>query len=97
MNPAMPFWSREQRVSRRRAEERADQLLFDFGDDAYSEARRYEREAYGLEAAAYWRYVSLAIARKTKKPMVVGADKGVPAEHHRRSSVTMAPHRGPRF
>jgi hypothetical protein len=71
MSPAMPFWSSRQRVARRRAAEKADQLMFDFGDEAYGEARRYEREAYGLEAAAYWRYVALVVARKTGKSLVV--------------------------
>ncbi len=51
MRPAMLFLSSKQRVSRRRAEEKADQLMFDFGDEVYGEARRYEREAYGLEAS----------------------------------------------
>ena len=80
MKPAMPFWSGKQRVTRRRAEDKADQLMFDFGDKAYGEARRYEREAYGLEVAAYWRHVALAIARKTGKPLVVdmvNADVGL--------------------
>jgi hypothetical protein len=45
MSLAMPFRSSRQRVSRRRAEEKADQLMFDFGDEAYGEARRYERES----------------------------------------------------
>ncbi len=72
MKPAMLFWSSKQRVARRRAEGKADQLIFDFGDEAYGEARRYEREAYGLEVAAYWRHVALAIARKTGKPLVIG-------------------------
>jgi hypothetical protein len=49
-------------VARRRAGEKAE--MFDFGDEAYGEARRYEREAYGLEAAAYWRHVALVVARK---------------------------------
>jgi hypothetical protein len=70
MKPAISFWFSKQRVSRRRAEEKADQLMFDFGDEAYGEARRYEREAYGLEAAAYWRHVALAVARRTGKPLV---------------------------
>jgi hypothetical protein len=69
----MLFWSSKQRVARRRAEEKADQLMFDFGDEAYGEARRYEREAYGLEAAAYWRHVALVVARKTGKSSVVRA------------------------
>ena len=60
MSLAMPFWFSKQRVSRRRAEEKADQLMFDFGD-----------EAYGLEAAAYWRHVALVVARKTGKSLVV--------------------------
>jgi hypothetical protein len=68
---AMPFWFGKQRVSKRRAEEKADQLIFDFGDEAYGEARRHEREAYGLEAAAYWRHVALAVARKTGKSLAV--------------------------
>jgi hypothetical protein len=71
MSLAMPFWFSKQRVSRRRAEEKADQLMFDFGDEAYGEAQRYEREAYGLEAAAYWRHVALVVARKTGKSLVV--------------------------
>jgi hypothetical protein len=71
MKPAMPFWFSKQRVSRRRAEEKADQLMFDFGDEAYGEARRYEREAYALEAAAYWRDVALVVALKTGKSLVV--------------------------
>jgi hypothetical protein len=73
MKPAMPFWFSKQRVAKRRAEEKADQLMFDFGDEAFGEARRYEREAYALEAAAYWRHVALAVARKTGKLLVVDA------------------------
>jgi hypothetical protein len=70
--PAMLFWSSKQRVGRRRAEEKAaDQLMFDFGDEAYGEARCYEREAYGLEAAAYWRHVALAVAHKTGQSLIV--------------------------
>jgi hypothetical protein len=30
----MPFWAGRQRVARRRAEEKAGQLMFDFGDEA---------------------------------------------------------------
>jgi hypothetical protein len=71
MKPAISFWSSTQRVSRRRAEEKADQLMFDFGDEAYDEARRYEQDAYGPEAAAYWNHVALAVARKTGKSLVV--------------------------
>jgi hypothetical protein len=69
----MPLWFSKQQVSRRRAEEKADQLMFDFGDEAYGEAQRYEREAYGLEAAAYWRHVALVVARKTGESSVVRA------------------------
>ena len=71
MNRAMLFWSNNQRLATRRAEEKADQLIFDFGDEAYAEARRFEREAHALEAAAYWRYVALAVARKSGKLSVV--------------------------
>jgi hypothetical protein len=67
----MPLWFSKQQVSRRRAEEKADQLMFDFGDEAYGEAQRYEREAYGLEVAAYWRHVALVVARKTGESSVV--------------------------
>jgi hypothetical protein len=69
----MPLWFSKQQVSRRRTEEKADQLMFDFGDEAYGEAQRYEREAYGLEAAAYWRHVALVVARKTGESSVVRA------------------------
>ena len=77
MKPELFLWSSKQRVSRRRAEEKADQLIFDFDDDAYRLARRFEREAYALEAAAYWRYVALAVARKTGRSSVV--DGATPA------------------
>jgi len=33
-----------------------------------------EREAYGLEVAAYWRHVALAVARKTGRQLVVDTD-----------------------
>jgi hypothetical protein len=66
----MLFWFSKQRAAGKRAEEKADQLMLDFGDQAYGEARLYEREAYNLEAAAYWRRVALAIARKTGNSLV---------------------------
>jgi hypothetical protein len=67
----MLFWFSKQRAAGKRIEEKADQLMFDFGDQAYGEARRYERKAYDLEAAAYWRRVALTVARKTGNPLVV--------------------------
>jgi len=67
----MLFWFGKQQVAGKRTEEKAEQLMFDFGDQAYGEARRYEREAFDLKAAAYWRRVALTIARKTGIPLVV--------------------------
>jgi hypothetical protein len=43
----------------------AGALMRDFGDEAYAEARRREREAPGDERARDWRRVALVVARRT--------------------------------
>ena len=45
--PAMLAWFRNRREAEQRAAERAERLIRDQGSSAYSEARRYEREAFG--------------------------------------------------
>lgn len=42
----------------------AGALMRDFGDEAYAEARRREREALGDERAREWRRVALVVAHR---------------------------------
>ena len=55
---------RLERIERIRAI--AGALMRDFGDEAYAEARRREREARGDERARDWRRVALVVARWTR-------------------------------
>ena len=48
-------------------EAEANRLVSDFGLDAYSEARRRERDANDLETARLWTRVALALAKRTDK------------------------------
>ncbi len=63
------LWQLE-RIERIRAG--AGALMDEFGDEAYAEARRREREANRDETARDWRRVALVVARRT--PRRVGLD-----------------------
>ena len=54
----------------------AGALMDEFGDEAYSEARRRERQANQDEMAGVWRRVALVVARWT--PRRVGLDAAPP-------------------
>ena len=54
----------------------AGALMSEFGDEAYAEARRREREANRDEPAGDWRRVALVVARRTRGP--VGLDAPIP-------------------
>ena len=51
-------------------------LMDEFGDEAYAEARRRERQANRDEMAGVWRRVALVVARWTPRP--VGPDAAPP-------------------
>jgi hypothetical protein len=42
-----------------------ERLIRELGDGAYQQARRCERDAKDLEAAAYWRRVALVVSNRT--------------------------------
>src|ERR1700684_1341242 len=54
----------------------AGALMDEFGDEAYSEARRREGQANGDEMAGVWRRVALVVARWT--PRRIGLDAAPP-------------------
>ena len=54
----------------------AGALMDEFGDEAYAEARRREREARRDETAGAWRRVALVVARWT--PRRIGPDAAPP-------------------
>ena len=56
---------RLERIERIHAVARA--LMSKFGDEAYAEARRREREADNDERARDWRQVAVAVARRTSR------------------------------
>jgi hypothetical protein len=58
------LWQLE-RIERIRAA--AGALMDEFGDEAYGEARRREREASRQETAGDWRRVALVVARRTPR------------------------------
>jgi hypothetical protein len=68
------LWQLE-KIERIRAVARA--LMNQFGDDAYAEARRRERDAQRDETAGVWRRVALVVARWT--PRRVEPDATPPA------------------
>jgi hypothetical protein len=53
----------------------AGALMDEFGDEAYAEARRREREANRNETAGDWRRVALVVARRT--PRRIGLDAAI--------------------
>ncbi len=61
----------------------AGALLRDFGDEAYAEARRREREAPGDERARDWRRIALAVARRTRRQGSAGKATGFVSEEPR--------------
>ena len=61
----------------------AGALMRDFGDEAYAEARRREREAHGDERARDWRRVALVVARRTCRHGSVGRSTEVILEEPR--------------
>jgi hypothetical protein len=61
----------------------AGALMRDFGDEAYAEARRREREAHGDERARDWRGVALVVARRTCRHGSVGKSTEVVSEEPR--------------
>jgi hypothetical protein len=72
---------RLERIERIRAI--AGALLRDFGDEAYAEARRREREAHGRERARDWRRVALVVARRACRQGSVGKSAEVVPEEPR--------------
>jgi hypothetical protein len=48
-------------------EAEADAVIRDFGVEAHSVARRWERETDSLMMARVWKRVALAVARKTAR------------------------------
>jgi hypothetical protein len=60
----MQSWLVRRRARIKRADAEAEALIYDFGDEAYSEARRREREARSDEIAKNWTRVTLAVAHK---------------------------------
>jgi hypothetical protein len=68
------LWQLE-RMERIRAA--AGALMDEFGDEAYAEARRRERETDRAETANDWRRVALVVARRT--PRRVGVETASPA------------------
>ena len=64
------LWQLE-RIERIRAA--ADALMDEFGDEAYTEARRRERETDRDEMADDWRRVALVVARRTPRRVGVEA------------------------
>jgi hypothetical protein len=67
------LWQLE-RIERIRAT--AGALMSEFGDEAYAEARRREREANRDEPAGDWRRVALVVARRTRG--LVGLEAALP-------------------
>jgi hypothetical protein len=51
----------------------AGALMVEFGDEAYSEARRRESQANGDEMAGAWRRVALVVARRTPRRVELDA------------------------
>jgi hypothetical protein len=64
------LWQLE-RIERIRAA--AGALMDEFGDEAYAEARRREREANRDETAGDWRRVALVVARRTPRRVALDA------------------------
>jgi hypothetical protein len=61
----------------------AGALMRGFGDEAYAEARRREREAPGDERARDWRQVALVVARRTSRRGSAGKSTGAVPEEPR--------------
>ena len=58
-------------------------LMSEFGDDAYSEARRREREANQDQRARDWGRVALVVARRTSRLGSVGKSTEIVSEQPR--------------
>ncbi len=65
----------------------AGALMGEFGDGAYAEARRREREAKRDEAAGVWRRVALVIARWTPRRLTPEAAPPTVPEHHPHAEI----------
>jgi|SRR5579872_4494463 len=61
----------------------AGALMRDFGDEAYAEARRREREALGDERAREWRRIALVAARRACRQGPAGKSTEVVSEEPR--------------
>jgi hypothetical protein len=72
---------RLERIERIRAI--AGALMRDFGDEAYAEARRREREAPGEERARDWRRVALVVAHRTRRQGSAGRPAGFHSDEPR--------------
>ena len=59
----MLSWVLRRRVRIERIDSEAEALISDFGEAAYYEARRRQREASSDAIATDWGFVSLAVAR----------------------------------
>ena len=72
---------RLERIERIRAI--AGALMREFGDEAYAEARRRERDAHGPGRAQDWRRVALVVARRACRRGSAGKPAGIVSEEPR--------------
>jgi hypothetical protein len=63
----MKSWLVRRRARIERTDAEAKALICGFGNEAYSEARRREREANSDEIAKNWTRVALAVAQKLRR------------------------------
>jgi hypothetical protein len=71
----------------------AGALMDEFGDDAYAEARRREREARRDEMAGAWRRVALVIARWTPRRVAPEVARPTVPEPHPPTEIVSEPSR----
>jgi hypothetical protein len=63
----MQSWLARRRARIERADAEAEALICDFGDEAYSEARRREREASSEEIVQNWTRIALTVDHKMRR------------------------------
>src|SRR6202042_1455951 len=71
----------------------AGALMVEFGDEAYSEARRRESRANGDEMAGAWRRVALVVARRTPRRVELDAAPPTVPEANPRTEIVSEPSR----
>jgi hypothetical protein len=71
----------------------AGALMDEFGDEAYAEARRREREARRDEMAGAWRRVALVVARWTPRRVAPEAAPPTVPEPHPPTEIVSGPSR----